>query len=311
MKKSSYMKMEQRNKDKASSQFKDKPKKELQPNFFYLNFNRRAFADQQLVTQTLRRDAMHFIYCYGKGLTLESSGLTALHCKPFGLSFICNQSPDNLEFTVSDIENQDLFILSIDIKSLNETFNSPFQENLQQYFKNNYLKVDIAQNFHYDKSILKKIEKIRSHRSGSNNKSLKNDLLYKLIIKYLQYFLNYQNNSVTNNFADETIAKIPKIISENLGKDLSEEDIALLTETEIEKIRYGCRHIFKSDLKALIDKIKLNHIMKMMRNSNSSLADIAFNTGFNKRSSFYRFIDKAFECTPNQLKKLVDKGYHI
>ncbi|MHA7056980.1 helix-turn-helix domain-containing protein [Aquimarina sp. M1] len=283
----------------------DRSPKESDKDVIYLNFSKKNCSDPEAITRTLQKKALHFIYCNHSDFSIEFGNSQELRCKPFYVSFLQNQSDEDIPLRVASIIDQHIAILSIDIKSLKNNSKNPIEKSLKQYWKKDTCTISYAENFYYDKQIANKIDSINKYKLHQNFDVLQYAFIQELKYAYIQHFLIYQYNSNPNHLVYEEIAKIPEIISKNLGKKLSEESLVRLTGMEIEKISVGCKDIFKCDIPTLIEKVKLHNITKLMKNPNLTIADIAYQNGFTTRSAFYELFYNAFSCAPVEYRELI------
>lgn len=144
------------------------------------------------------------------------------------------------------------------------------------------------------------------------SKILKNSLLMQIIVYLNRLFLNGQINKEVNDIVyDENIGEILEYINENLGEDLSLDNIA----TSFFMSKYYLMHKFKKQTGYTIH----NYIVQkrlMMASSfikkGRPVTEVYIECGFGDYSNFIRAFKKMFGMSPKQYYKAMieNKNYH-
>lgn len=92
-------------------------------------------------------------------------------------------------------------------------------------------------------------------------------------------------------------------IEERFTESLKVKDYAQWLGINTKTLNTVTQHIIKKSAKEFIDEICLNHIKRQLINSEKSIKEICFETGFEEPSNFYNYFKKRVELTPEEYRR--------
>lgn len=109
------------------------------------------------------------------------------------------------------------------------------------------------------------------------------------------------------NFSDFKIAEyISDLIAENRG-NITRKEIA-------ERLGYSENYLYRVfkktygySIKEYCQKERIKYASELLSDTTSSIAEIAFETGFENRTQFYRIFQKTYACTPKEYREKLGK----
>ena len=121
-----------------------------------------------------------------------------------------------------------------------------------------------------------------------------NDMVTELII----HQSNYSSNISTQNLIEESIS----FISEHLTDDITLDNLA----SRVSLSPYYFTRVFKKETgftpHQYIISVRINHAKFLLKNSNISIKEICFHTGFSSESSFCTTFRKWVNVTPKEYR---------
>ena len=151
---------------------------------------------------------------------------------------------------------------------------------------------------------------LETKNKGRNGKLYLNNLVSLLATHYIQNYSNYfdlKNNQIATSKFDQTqVDKIDSYIEENIGSNISVDDMADLL---------GCsKFYFLREFKKLIGVTPYQYLMNIrlekartaLSSGSVNIAVTAYELGFNDQSHFTRAFKNHFGMTPGQFVKQQD-----
>jgi AraC-like DNA-binding protein len=130
------------------------------------------------------------------------------------------------------------------------------------------------------------------------------ELLYKLSMSNEIRRLSKENfaNTTALPNTDDRLEKTIQYINAHFTEEIHLKNIAeALHMSEVSFSRYIKQHTSKNFVDFLTD-IRLNHASRQLIDSDQSIADICYESGFNNLSNFNRAFKKRKECTPTEFR---------
>lgn len=128
-------------------------------------------------------------------------------------------------------------------------------------------------------------------------------LLYDLAISRDQQMLSNMSFQRQNDFHNsEIIEKVYSYIKKNYNEKIMLEDVAKMVNMSVISFsRLIKQRTGKSFVDFLID-IRLGYATRSLIESNSSISEICYNSGFNNIANFNRIFKKRQRCTPSEFR---------
>ena len=102
----------------------------------------------------------------------------------------------------------------------------------------------------------------------------------------------------------ELLEKVLGIINENLlEKDLSAKLIAAKLNISLRQLYRKISDLGESSLADMIKESKLHVAINLLQNTKMSIDEIAYNSGFSNRATFYNVFSAKFNCTPKEYRE--------
>lgn len=128
-------------------------------------------------------------------------------------------------------------------------------------------------------------------------------ILHKLALCKESRTLASSNYNTPPDCDSKVILKVKKYIEENYGEEIRLNDVASLANMSISSFaRFFKLHTGVTLQDYLID-VRLGHVIRMLIDSNESIANISFFCGFNNLSNFNRIFLSRKGCTPSYFRK--------
>ncbi len=155
------------------------------------------------------------------------------------------------------------------------------------------------------------------------------DVISKLIERFQQeYILNYDKHSqsIIRSELQILISKLHRIntqkhdiktnkkhiskfiqfhncIEERFSESLKVKDYARWLGVSTKTLNTVTQHIVQKSAKKFIDEICLNHIKRQLINTENSIKEISFKSGFEEASNFYSYFKKRVGKTPEEYRR--------
>ncbi|MFK7773750.1 MAG: helix-turn-helix domain-containing protein [Saprospiraceae bacterium] len=103
--------------------------------------------------------------------------------------------------------------------------------------------------------------------------------------KYLKEFLSFQN-----------------IVENNITKTTRVQEYARMMGISTKTLNTVTRSIVHKSAKEFIDEICTNHIKRLLINTKLSIKEIAYQSGFEETTNFYKYFKRQTQTTPEQFR---------
>ncbi|WP_375749097.1 helix-turn-helix domain-containing protein [Vibrio sp. HN007] len=148
---------------------------------------------------------------------------------------------------------------------------------------------------------------LEAKTKGRNGKPYLKNLISLLATTYIQNYSNYidlQNEQVTSSKFDQgQVDKVDKYISENIGQQITVDDLAdLLRCSKFYFLREFKKLIGMTPYQYLMNK-RLDQAKELLASENINIASVGHDLGFNDQSHFTRAFKNQFGMTPGQFVK--------
>lgn len=105
------------------------------------------------------------------------------------------------------------------------------------------------------------------------------------------------------NYSNSRIERIVQYINQNFDRQISLNEVAKLANmSEVSFSRFFKQSTGNTFIDSL-NEIRLGHASRMLIDTNDSIAEIAYNCGFNNISNFNRIFRKKKNCTPKEFRE--------
>ena len=113
----------------------------------------------------------------------------------------------------------------------------------------------------------------------------------------------FNNIADQNNFNSRRIEKTMEYVNRNFDKQISLGEVAKLANmSEVSFSRFFKQRTGNTFIDSLTD-IRLGHSTRMLIDTTKSIAEVAYNCGFNNISNFNRTFKKKKYCTPKEYRE--------
>lgn len=128
-------------------------------------------------------------------------------------------------------------------------------------------------------------------------------LLGQLFYALLEYkYIIIDNNAPAKNDV-ESVRKVIDYISENYKNQITLEELSALSNLSETRLSRLFRSITGMSCIDYVIEFRLSKALSMLRSSDMSVIEIAYDTGFNNISYFNRTFKKHFNQTPTEYRK--------
>ncbi|WP_299889899.1 helix-turn-helix domain-containing protein [uncultured Lacinutrix sp.] len=103
--------------------------------------------------------------------------------------------------------------------------------------------------------------------------------------KYLNEFIEFQ-----------------RLVEKNVNKTLKIKDFASLMGVSTKTINTITKNIVNKSAKQFVDEISTKQIKRLLLNTNLSIKEIAYKSGFEETTNFYKYFKRQTETTPEQFR---------
>jgi len=103
--------------------------------------------------------------------------------------------------------------------------------------------------------------------------------------KYLKEFIDFQN------MAEKNVRKTTKVKDYSIQMGVSTKTLNTITKTIINK-----------SAKEFVDEISTKQIKRLLLNTNLSIKEIAYQSGFEETTNFYKYFKRQTQTTPEQFR---------
>ena len=111
------------------------------------------------------------------------------------------------------------------------------------------------------------------------------------------------NNNEQHTYSSKRIEKTHEYMNKNFDKAISLNEVAKLANmSEASFSRFFKSHTGVTFIDSLTE-IRLGHASRMLIDTSLSVAEIAYNCGFNNISNFNRIFKKKKKCTPKEFRE--------
>jgi AraC-like DNA-binding protein len=100
------------------------------------------------------------------------------------------------------------------------------------------------------------------------------------------------------------IREARQIIERSLDTPLGIPELAAAVGTTRQKLQLGFRQIYGGTVAQIRDKLRLDHALHLVRNSQMPMTDIALEAGYEYLGSFTRAFRAAFGTCPSQMRRI-------
>lgn len=103
--------------------------------------------------------------------------------------------------------------------------------------------------------------------------------------KYLNEFIEFQ-----------------KLVEKNANKNMKINDFANIMGISTKTINTITKNIINKSAKQFVDEISTKQIKRLLLNTNLSIKEIAYKSGFEETTNFYKYFKRQTETTPEQFR---------
>lgn len=138
------------------------------------------------------------------------------------------------------------------------------------------------------------------------------DVIAKAKIIQLYYLLARHFEDTTYNGANdvknfEAFQRVLDYISENYANDISLTDVARVLNYSPSQVSLMFPKFVDSNFKRYLDTLRVNKAVKMLKNEDISITEVAMNCGFNNIRTFNNVFKSITGTTPSEVKNMADK----
>jgi AraC-like DNA-binding protein len=109
--------------------------------------------------------------------------------------------------------------------------------------------------------------------------------------------------NITKSYDIPFILKAQKILKEDPGRRLTITALALEVGVNSFKLRIGFKEIFKKTIHQYRLDLRLELAKQLLDETDLTIAEIAYKTGFDSRDGFARSFRKTFQSSPREWRK--------
>ncbi|MGJ8725714.1 MAG: helix-turn-helix transcriptional regulator [Roseibacillus sp.] len=116
----------------------------------------------------------------------------------------------------------------------------------------------------------------------------------------------YQNSGLGDERAERIAAKLEKVMAEDslfLDPDLSLGKLANHLGVRPNYLSQSLNTVMGESFFGYVNRLRAREAEKALRESDETVLQIAYDSGFNSRSSFYTTFKKHFDCSPSAYRK--------
>ena len=148
-----------------------------------------------------------------------------------------------------------------------------------------------------------------------NNQSIVTDELIKLKVKELLLLLINTDNSshiisILQDMFRPEIYKFKEIIHANIFEDLKLEDLAILSGMSLSTFKRKFKSVFNTSPNQYIRRKRLNKSVDLLKNSDLTISEIAYDCGFNDLTYFSKSFAGEFHVSPSTFRKAYSYELH-
>jgi AraC-like DNA-binding protein len=119
----------------------------------------------------------------------------------------------------------------------------------------------------------------------------------------MQLLSEYNFSNIQPTYKSRRIEKVMEYLRQNFDKPIDLSDVAKIANmTEVSFSRFMKTQTGIGFMDSLLD-IRLAHASRLLIDTNQSIAEVAYNCGFNNISNFNRLFKKKKGCTPKQFRE--------
>ncbi len=151
-------------------------------------------------------------------------------------------------------------------------------------------------------SIIQRINTEYFEVKDSYSQSIIRSELHILITKLFRLKYKNQQNFFNKKYLTEFI-EFQKLVEENITKFSKVNDYANLMSVSTKTLNNICQSVINLTAKAFIDDVYITHIKRLLLNSNDSIKEIAYSSGFEETPNFYKYFKRHTKTTPELFRK--------
>lgn len=131
------------------------------------------------------------------------------------------------------------------------------------------------------------------------------------VSRNMQFLSDATFNNAELSYNSRRIEKVFEYMHHNFDKPVSLNDVAKLANmTEVSFSRFFKRRTGIKFIDSLVE-VRLGHASRLLIDTTQSIAEIAYNCGFNNISNFNRIFKKKKNCTPKQFRENYNYGSRV
>lgn len=188
-------------------------------------------------------------------------------------------------------KNCERIIINISEKYINPNLSTQIQKIFEK-------RVFVPDNFEFIKSLITKIG--NEYKKGDE---ISTELIKAYLTELFSYFIRNENNYVTITTSNPAIERLVKYINANFNQSITLESSANILNLNIS---YLSRLFSKNtgfNFKEYLLTIRIKNAKNMLKNTNNSIKQIAYDCGFNDSNYFSKTFKKFTNLTPLQYRK--------
>ena len=151
------------------------------------------------------------------------------------------------------------------------------------------------------KQIKQRIEREYFEKNDSYSMNIIRSELHILITKLIRVKSKRENSDFERRYLKEFI-EFQYLVENNVNTTTKVKDYANKIGISTRTLNTIIREIINKSAKEFIDDIRIKKIKRLLINTDLSIKEVAYNTGFEETSNFYKYFKRLTQVTPEQFR---------